>query len=445
MGETAADAGRVSLPEKFSAPDHGGLLHPKRSRGTISLAFRQTGGEWNEKVYSPSDLPSLLKQVQGLPDVYLSQQRFRGWRRVCNLQQLGACYLDLDYHNTVTYGGRSASEVCTAVLLRLKDAGLPQPWVISTGRGLHLLWALTPTSPAALPRWQAVQEHLGKSLHGFGVDHKAKDAGRVLRVVGSCNSRADPDRAVVYVLHRPTTERWSFEDLAHEVLPLTRGEIVELREEWAKRRKQKRQGRTGGAWLSEATLWATRLDDLKKLLHHRWWGTLPPGQRDHWLFIACVAISWQVPPDKLKREFNALARMVGGWDEAESKARMSEVFRRAEAAIRGEKINWRGKPRDPRYWFKADTIIDHLEITEQEMREAGLRDLATPKIKREIKTRDQRQRRRQSGVAERRLYREQVRAGSAEAERPWERLDMSRATWYRKGKPNPPETAENSV
>lgn len=74
----------------------------------------------------------------------------------------------------------------------------------------------------------------------------------------------------------------------------------------------------------------------------RWFGDLQPGQRDYWMFLAGNAMSWLVPPERLKRELYTLTHEVAGWHDRESKSRMHAIFERSHMAARGEKVVWEG-------------------------------------------------------------------------------------------------------
>jgi hypothetical protein len=102
----------------------------------------------------------------------------------------------------------------------LSDAS-PRPVVMtrSAGRGLALVWLHSPVPRAALPRWNACQKHLYETLKPLGAECKALDAARVLRMVGTRNTRAA--NAPVACLETRTQAYWKFDVLAHEILPRT--------------------------------------------------------------------------------------------------------------------------------------------------------------------------------------------------------------------------------
>jgi hypothetical protein len=311
------------------------------------------------------DLAAYVADQRGQADVFLSQQSLWGWRRIAQLAQLGAAYVDLDYHRTERWAGVSPEGVTGAVLEMLDDSGVPGPsYVLSTGRGLLVLWLHDLVSRRALPRWMAVQRHLASVLAPFGADMRALDAARVFRLAGTENSRASAIVRPTYMAAEPShLWRWAFEDLAHEVLPpelpkpvVERAEIIILPARRADLRAQG-NGPRPARTLTGATYWETVLTDLQRLRQARWFGPLPTGHRDCWLFLAGCAMSWLAPPHALRRELYALAQEAGGWTEREATSRMGTLFRRAEMAARGATIEWMGRRVDARYRFRAATII----------------------------------------------------------------------------------------
>lgn len=73
---------------------------------------------------------------------------------------------------------------------------------------------------------------------------------------------------------------------------------------------------------------------------------------------------------------SARARSVGlgetgrrAGDQREASTRLQAIFTRARNAAAGQIIEWAGKTVDPRYAFRAETILEWLEITPGEQRE----------------------------------------------------------------------------
>jgi hypothetical protein len=374
-----------------------------------------------------SDLCYAVRHLAGTADVYLSQNRFVPRRRLVDqLAQLDALFADLDYYKT-PHADAAPHHVLELALDALQVARLPAPGIaIGSGRGLALVWIHLPVPRAALPRWRACQRVLWEALRHLGADRLATDAARVLRLIGTRNSRSDTMVEALAVQGEP----WDFDLLADEILPLQRAELVSLRLERARRAatvgKPIRPARQFGA----ESLWELRLTELQKLRQHRWWqGELPDGQRDLWLLLAGMAVGYLVPGPLVQREIVALANEATGghWREQETVSRMSSVIGRAERAARGERVIYRGKEIDPRYRFRTDTIVELLDITEAEMRACGLRHLVSADVRREHHRLGEEERRRSAGMVIRKDYE----TNSISRLKPWEAHGVSRATWYR--------------
>jgi hypothetical protein len=351
--------------------EHGAALHHHRRDvgdhhrlGHIALA-QVVGGRWNEQAYTVRELPDVLPTLAGQDDVYLTANRFWGWRRISRLAHMAALYADLDFYKRPELSGMHPLGILEDAIVALERARMPMPTVaIATGRGLVLYWIHTPVPRAALPRWNACQRELWRVLQPFGADAGARDAARVLRLVGTRNSKTG---AIVEAI-TPNWDVWDFEDLAVEILPLDRGNLADIRIQRAARRPSKSH-RTTPEGFTAGTLWEARLSDLQALRRIRWFGELPPGQRDPWMFVAGVGMSWLAHPQVLRRELFALSREVASWADREAKARMHAIFKRAHMAARGVAVEWGGVQVDPRYRFRNETVIEWLEINPEEERQ----------------------------------------------------------------------------
>jgi hypothetical protein len=137
--------------------------------------------------------------------------------------------------------------------------------------------------------------------------------------------------------------------------------------------------------------------DLRYLLEIRGWDKLPPGQRDSWMFVAGVMLSYLVEARALEREIIALGRDYADWSEGETKSRMHTVIDKAQTAAAGEKVQWKEQQGHPRYWFRNQSIIDRLEITPEE--ERHLKTIISEDTKRE-RDRERKERARRSQGAQ---------------------------------------------
>jgi len=414
---TTADRAALDQQARGANGSPAPLLHAKALHGAgqarhyVVLAQQHHG--WRQRAYPVSNLPDILPELAGEDDVYFTQGRFWGYKReVAQLAGISALWSDIDFYNVPELRGMHPLGVLEDALVLLERALIPAPSLaISTGRGVAPLWLHSSVPRAALPKWNACQKRIFEVLKPLGADGGAKDAARVLRLAGTVNTKSG---ALVEML-RPPGEVWEFGDLANEVLPLTREEWAEVRDlriQRARRRPEKRLW-TPGRGLTVATLWEARLSDLQMLLRLRWdQEELPPGQRDHWLFLAGCGMSWLASdPEVLRRELYSLAREVGGWPEGETAARMHSVIRRAMRAEAGEKIAYGSIEVDPRYRFKTQTIQDWLEITAEEERHMRTLISSTEKDRRRL------EKARAAGVIARKEYEDRAAYRRAEARR----------------------------
>jgi hypothetical protein len=97
----------LARPLRLHTPgDHAVALHPA-GLGWVTIARRfGAGGAWREASVPVSDLPYVVRQLQGEHDVYLTQNRFFSQRRlVAHLAELDALFTDLDYYRTTVVHG----------------------------------------------------------------------------------------------------------------------------------------------------------------------------------------------------------------------------------------------------------------------------------------------------------------------------------------------------
>lgn len=389
-------------------------LHPPGSQGRVTLAVKQ-GERWLEVSHQVTDLEYAVRQMRDVENVYLSMNRF--WsprRRIAYLSQLDALFCDLDYYGMPDLAGRDPWQVLEMSMQALEAAHIPSPSVaVSSGRGLALMWLHDAVPRQALPRWNACQKAIFEALKHLGADARARDPARVLRLIGSRNSK---NGAKVEAL-LPTQVPWDFDSLANEILPYTREELHQLRDLRIQKalRKPQEAHTPGPQGFSQATLWECRLSALQKLRQLRWFGPLPPGQRDLWLFVATTAMSWIAIPPVLRREAYALATDVGGWTEPEAQSNLQSVIRRAEMAFRGNKVEWSGRQVDARYKLSDQWIIDALQITEEEQRQ--LPTLWGADVRREKDREKKERQRRAAGAQTREEYLAQAALRRSEANR----------------------------
>ena len=116
-----------------------------------------------------------------------------------NAKQLRALFLDLDCGEGKDFPDQTAA--IAALRGFCKATKLPKPYLVNSGRGVHVYWPLT--APVSVSDWTAVANKLKRACaaEDFGADPAVtSDAARVLRIPTTHNHKSDPP-AVVSVLN----------------------------------------------------------------------------------------------------------------------------------------------------------------------------------------------------------------------------------------------------
>lgn len=419
--------------------DHAEFLHAGTRHGTVIVWEQQSFRKQWGRVEPQDDLAQAMSRHVGQPDRYFTPNQFHRWRRVELLRSLRSCYIDLD-------GCRD----WRGALEHLREQKLPEPsLIVESGRGLHFYWPLEPCPGAALPVWQAVQDKLLVALQTFGSDAAARDCTRVLRIVGSINSKAAAE-VRGYII---SPAKWTLHELADEVLGPRNtkklAQVVGLEAARAKRAASVHQ-KTG-----TYRLWHTRFLDLVKIADYH--AFLRPrgvaeGHRDNVLFLLGVALSWFAAADTLQEAVLRLAKTyTPSFSEREAVMYTRPLIARAIASSKGETVEYNGEQRDPRYAFRTATLRQRLAGLITPELEPKLISLGAPK------TDDEKTAIRRLQMAAIEAKRDRVAEGrhaldratflaghDQERSKPWEALGISRATYFRRKAKGEGDSAQTS-
>jgi hypothetical protein len=170
---------------------HARWLHGSR-KGYVTVGQKPDREPWVQDSYPVEKLYEVVPTYGGLNDVYITQNRFYGSRATNRIAELSALYSDLDYYNVSDFAQMPPKVFFEeSVLDALLRAKIPFPSLaISTGRGLALVWRHEPVPGHVLSKWARCQQYIFEALKGLGADPGAKDAARVLRLVGTYNSKS---------------------------------------------------------------------------------------------------------------------------------------------------------------------------------------------------------------------------------------------------------------
>ena len=297
------------------------------TKAEISTSYKQ----WHYKY------AELLEQDFNKENVYISLNTFYStFRRLEYLKELKAQFIDLDIYKTKF----TKEQVIMHLEADYFNKSIPMPnLVIDSGRGLYLIWIINSVPSKALPLWKAVEEYLYKQLKPFGADRQALDPTRILRVPGSINSKSKTAVTIIdnydYI--------YDLREIQQEYLP-------ELKEN-----KTKKKGRPCKTVFihRERSLYYARIQDISKLCELRNYDL--KGHRELILFLYRYYLcSFTEDVQKALEDVLELNSMFI------QPLKENEVIRATKSA---EKCYL---DKNKEYKYKNETLIDLLEITEDE-------------------------------------------------------------------------------
>ncbi|WP_281966803.1 hypothetical protein [Roseovarius nanhaiticus] len=403
------------------------LFDGSNPNSKVTVCHIDSDGEWIPETISFKNLIQRTQEISynnNEQDVYITQNVFRFGRKEQNADYINSFYIDIDYYKVPQHRHKSAEQVSMEAMRQLERLGLPEPThVISSGRGLQLLWCiekekLTYHGNDVRKRWKALQKRLSGALESFGIDEGAKDISRVFRVVGTINSK---NGALVRLIWQKSDGfyRYKFEDFANQVFGDTREEyharraerdrvksekqaqrnknnVVDMKARKAARAKKRAsEGKAVMNGLPISTIMDMRAEELIRLVKVRFANShINEGQRNNFIFHIALAKSYVTQSSSLLQKMVKIAQMIApDLTVKDIENSIYSVVKRAEKAENGQLIIWNGRKRDPRYRYSTGRIIQDLGITTKEMKEAGLVTLASPELKRRRKAARERQRR----------------------------------------------------
>lgn len=164
--------------------------------GNHALVTKQGSGmrhEWSQTA------DGLIKLIDLHTDNWFSPAAFSGTsRKAKDCTGAAALWLDIDigdHHAKADYP--DAQSFAADFKNFLTGTGLPCPWIVSTGHGVHLYWALGATVQP--DKWSRLMARLFAACNKFGLkyDHAATDISRILRVPGTYNYKDTPVPVVI--------------------------------------------------------------------------------------------------------------------------------------------------------------------------------------------------------------------------------------------------------
>lgn len=184
--------GMLAIP----AADVKHFLESILSTGLHAVVTKQGNSMRHEWGQTPDELVSLANTKT---DCWFSPAGFSSpSRKAKDCTGAAALWLDIDVgaqHAKPDYA--DAKSFAADFKNFMAGTGLPVPWIVSTGHGVHLYWPLGVTVQP--DKWSRLMARLFAACNKFGLkyDHAATDISRILRVPGTYNYKDAPVPVVI--------------------------------------------------------------------------------------------------------------------------------------------------------------------------------------------------------------------------------------------------------
>lgn len=335
--------------------------------GFIAIAAKKDK-EYVQYHYKAYDLTyNIGKAISLDANIYMTPNSFfMPKRKIENIRKLNALYIDIDYYNIEKLKTYDYERILAILENDYFGQDVPEPsFAIFTGHGLAVYWLIEPVPIKVLPLWNAVQKHFLDKLKNMGADSKSIDSARIMRLAGSLNDKTG-ERAKLYMYDEKLV--YTLKDIQEDYLPkLT---------PYVKNPAYKAKGRNSKVvnFYTLYSLHYARLNDILKLQEIRNGycrnndGKLTEtGQREFMCFLyrywyCCYCND---PKQALENalEFNQWFKIPLANNEVE------KVTKQAEKAYEKWLLDSpNGVYKRGGYNYKNETLIEKLNITDDEMK-----------------------------------------------------------------------------
>ena len=324
------DEENLSLSIEYIDRVHG------NSQGWITKATISSDG-YNQWHYKYKDLIELKFDED---NVYITLNTFyKTYRRIECIKELNALFIDLDIYKT----GFTKEQILMNLNENYFKQSMPIPnFIIDSGRGLYLIWLIKKVPSMALPLWKAVEEYFYKTLKEFGADRQALDATRILRVPGSFNSKTHTEVKII-----------DNYDYLYELREIQSEYMPELSEKAPVRRGRPKKVKY---IFRERSLYYARIMDIIKLCELREYDL--KGHRELILFLYRYYLCY-FTEDVEKALYDTL-ELNSMFKQPLAEKEVTRATKSAETVFKKENKD---------YKYKNETLINLLEISDEEQKE----------------------------------------------------------------------------
>lgn len=317
------------------------------------------------KIYNTrsSNIKEVIESVEGEKDTFITPNTmYKPYRRVENIRQFRAFFIDID--NVEGDQGYIAYKIFE--MAERKEIPMPS-MIISSGRGLHIYWRIKNAPYGALSTWQELEDMLYFKLKSLGADKKATDGARVLRLPGTLNTKNNEMCNILYINN---DIEYSMYDLREQYLNIKPKQLK------IQQTKKKSDKVIVNAFFNSYSLHMSRVEDILTLCELRKYNL--KGYRN--MILHCYAYWKGIYIRDFEELTNEVIELNNSFREPLKETEVKAILRCIPKAIdrfiayeqgvrAGERKRvTKGMKDKEGYWYKNETLIERLGITEEEER-----------------------------------------------------------------------------
>lgn len=374
--------------------------------GILRVAHKTDQNEmenWGVALKDAKDLACL----QGEKDLYMSPNLFKSINSYTkdDVSRLNALFVDLDFYKTAKYGRFDPKDM-VGILKLLKfggETGVPEPSLcIDTGRGLCLVWLIESMSVTDKSQkyWEWIEERLVEQFKDYGVDQAVKDTTRILRMLGSINSKSGK---VVQVIEGDLDHpKRYFIDEIHKALDRVKEakealksnkQLQEIPRNSAPNPSKTRKGEGFGLSVGNMhKMFLNRIHDLEQVVEYRRIngcnGIEETGWRDKLLFLHCLhnCYAGNTVDYAINKALELNKKLSIPLKERKLTSKKTTLTKAKNAYFRSIKNSKSYRVQnDGVYRYTTDKIIEMIELTEEEQANIEFLTLVSEEVRKERK------------------------------------------------------------
>lgn len=371
----------------------------KDTTGLIPVAYATPEGKWIQRHFSNTkQVVNFIAEHTEL-DCYVSPNTvFMNSRLSENVRELTAVYLDLDIYNN----GLSVQEALK-IIDEAVDSGLfPLPTLTNySGQGLQLQWKLERHAPGKNKAVQSLWSRVMKGLFnvanelGLAPDENAMDMVRVLRFVGTKNSKTGNEAEV---LEYNPEALYSLTEFAEQgFAPFPKKQKKTSGGKSSKGRKKVKY------LLTEHSLYVNRIADIETIIKDRGKKGIDHKNREITLFIYRYFNTVVHGDDvALEKTLELNAQLHNPLSEKEVFHKTKITNKRRKQMEGKETVIHKGEEKEFGYHYSNEKLISLLKLEDDEIRELQLKTIISKAEKNERdKVRKKADRRDENGLTSR--------------------------------------------